>query len=61
MPLVTIKCVGQKTVEQKRALVKDITEAIVKNLKAPAEAVTVDIIEYDRANFGAAGILFTDR
>ena len=34
MPLVTVKAIGGKTVEQKRALVKDITEAVVKNFKS---------------------------
>ena len=42
MPLVTIKAVEGRTVEQKRALVKDITEAVVKNFKTEPEAVIVD-------------------
>lgn len=61
MPLVTVKAVGVKTVEQKRALVKDITEAVVKNFKVPPDAIIVDIVEYSKENFGKAGQLFIDR
>ncbi len=61
MPLVTVKAVGGRTVEQKRALVKDITEAVVKNFKVPPDAIIVDIVEYSKENFARAGQLFIDR
>ena len=61
MPLVTVKTVGEKTIEQKRALVKDITEAVVKNFKVAPEAIIVDIFEYSKDNFAKAGQLFSDR
>ena len=61
MPLVTVKAVGEKTIEQKRALVKDITEAVVKNFSVAPEAITVDIVEYSKENFAKAGQLFIDR
>jgi 4-oxalocrotonate tautomerase family enzyme len=49
MPLVTVKAGEGRTIEQKRALVKDITEVIV------------DIIEYSKENLAKAGQLFIDR
>jgi len=61
MPLVTVKALEGRTIEQKRGLVRDITEAVVKNFKVEPEAVTVDIIEYSRDNLAKAGKLFVDR
>jgi len=46
---------------KKRGLVKDITEAVVKNFKVEPESVTVDIVEYNRENLAKAGQLFMDR
>ncbi len=61
MPLITIKILGEKTTEQKRNLVKDITAAVVKDLNDPPEVVTIDIVEMSPNNFAAAGQLFVDR
>ena len=61
MPLVTVKVVEGKTIEQKRALVKDITEAVVKDFDVPANAVTIDIVDLSRENLAIGGTLFTDR
>ena len=46
MPELTIKAVEGRTIDQKRGLVMDITEALVKNFGSKAENVTIDIIEY---------------
>ena len=61
MPFVTVKAVEGRTIEQKRGLVKDITDAVVKNFKVEPEAVSVDIIEFSRENLAKAGQLFADR
>jgi 4-oxalocrotonate tautomerase len=61
MPLITVKAVEGRTVEQKRGLARDITEAVVKNFKVSPEAVSIDIIEYSKENFAEAGKLFIDR
>ena len=61
MPLVTVKVKGARTIEQKRALVKDITEAVVKHFKVQPEVVTIDIVEYSEENMAKAGKLFIDR
>ncbi len=61
MPEVTVKLVEGRTIEQKRGLVKDITEALVKNIGTKTENVTIDIIEYSRENKAKAGKLFLDR
>lgn len=61
MPLVTIKAVAGRTIEQKRALVKDVTDAVVRNFKVEPEAVIIDIVDYSQDNLAKAGKLFVDR
>jgi 4-oxalocrotonate tautomerase len=60
MPLVTIKLIEGRSREQKRGLIKDVTDAIAKNIACPPDAVHIDIIEYARENLGEGGTLFCD-
>jgi 4-oxalocrotonate tautomerase len=60
MPLVTIKIIEGRTVEQKRGMVKDVTEAIAKNIGCPPSAVQIDIVDLKRENFAGGGKLFCD-
>jgi 4-oxalocrotonate tautomerase len=61
MPLVTVKAKEGRTIEQKRALVKDITEAVVKNFKVEPDVVIIDIVDYSGENLAKAGKLYIDR
>ena len=61
MPFVTVKALEGRTVEQKRALVKHITEAVVKDFKVEPEVVHVDIVECSKDNVAVAGQLYIDR
>ena len=61
MPLVTVKALEGRTIKQKKALVKDITEAVVTNFKVQPEAVIIDIVDYSGKNLAKAGKLFVDR
>ena len=61
MPLVTVKALEGRTIEQKRELAKDITEAVIKNFGANPESVIIDIIEIKTENLAKAGQLFADR
>ena len=61
MPLVTVKAKEGRSIDQKRALVRDITEAVVKNFKVQPEAVIIDIVDYSGENLAKAGQLFVDR
>ena len=45
MPEVIVYAVAGRTPEQKKALMKDITDAVVKNFGTKIEAVTVQIVE----------------
>ena len=60
MPRVTVEAIEGRTIEQKRGLVKDITEAVVKNFETKPETVTIDIVEISRENLAKAGKLFAD-
>jgi 4-oxalocrotonate tautomerase len=60
MPLVTIKILEGRTVEQKRGMAKDVTEAIVKNIGCPQEAVQIDIVDLKPENVAGGGKLFVD-
>ena len=60
MPTVIVEVDEGRTVEQKRGLVKDITDAVCKNFKVPAEAVTIYIHEGKKENRGKAGKLVID-
>jgi 4-oxalocrotonate tautomerase len=61
MPLVTIKIIEGRNIEQKRGMVKDVTEAIVRNINCPPGAVHIDVIEYSRENIADAGTLMCDQ
>jgi 4-oxalocrotonate tautomerase len=60
MPLVTIKILEGRTVEQKRGMVKDVTAAIVKNIGCQTSAVTITIVDLKKENISAGGVLFCD-
>jgi 4-oxalocrotonate tautomerase len=60
MPLVTIKIIEGRTVEQKRGMAKDVTEAIARNIGCPTQAVSIDIMEYGKENLATGGELFID-
>jgi 4-oxalocrotonate tautomerase len=61
MPEVYIHLVEGRTIEQKRALVADITAAVVLHAKVPPEAVMIEILDVPRHNKAKAGVLFSDR
>ena len=60
MPLVTIKVFEGRTIEQKRGMAKDVTEAIVKNIGCPPAAVQIEIVDLKQENLAQGGTLFTD-
>jgi 4-oxalocrotonate tautomerase len=61
MPEVIIELAEGRSVDQKRALVKDITDAIVRNCNVAAEAVTVIIHENPKTDKAKGGVLFSER
>jgi len=61
MPEVYVYAVEGRTLEQKRALVKDVTDAVVRHFKVNPEAVMVQIVESSRESKAKGGFLFSDR
>lgn len=56
MPIVTVQMLEGRTVEQKQALIKEVTETVVKTTGAKQDAVTVVIEEMKKENYGVAGV-----
>jgi len=60
MPEVIVYALEGRSLDQKRGLIKDITDAVVKNFGAAAEAVTVQIVEAPKTAKGKGGVLFSE-
>ena len=60
MPEVIVYLVEGRSLEAKRALCKDLTDAVVKNLGAPPEAVTISLVETPKTAKSKGGVLFAD-
>lgn len=60
MPEVVIYAIEGRTLDQKRGLVKDITDALVKNYGVKADAVTVSIMETPKTSKAKGGVLFSE-
>jgi 4-oxalocrotonate tautomerase len=60
MPEVVVYAVEGRSVEQKRALFKAITDAVVTHFGTPASAVTVSLVETPKMNKAKGGVPFTD-
>ena len=61
MPEVYVHAVEGRTKAQKKALIQDITNAVVKNFGVAADAVLVEIVESSRDNKAKGGVLFSER
>ena len=61
MPVVTVQLWEGRTVEQKRALTRAITDAMVEHAGARPDGLHVIIQEYARENWARAGVLGIDR
>jgi 4-oxalocrotonate tautomerase len=60
MPEIYVHAVKGRTLEQKKALIKDITDAVVKNFTVPVEAVTIEIVETEPTLKAKGGVLFSE-
>jgi 4-oxalocrotonate tautomerase len=60
MPEVVIYLLEGRALEQKRGLVKDITQAVVKNAGTTAEQVTVSLVETPKTSKAQGGVLFSE-
>jgi 4-oxalocrotonate tautomerase len=61
MPVVTIAMYEGRSIDQKRELVKGVTEVVARVTGNPPEAVHVIIEEVKRENWAIGGLLHPDR
>ncbi len=61
MPVVTVELWEGRTVEQKRALCRAITDAMTEHAGARPDALHVIIHEVPRENWALAGVIGPDR
>lgn len=60
MPEVYVYAAEGRSLDQKRALCKDITDAVVRNFAVPADAVVVSIMETPKHHKSKGGVLFSE-
>jgi 4-oxalocrotonate tautomerase len=60
MPIVQIDLLEGRTLEQKRAMVAKVTDAIKETTNCPADAVTIIIREMPPTHLGKGGKLRSD-
>ena len=61
MPIIHVNMFEGRTLEQKRKLVSSMTEAVVKSLDIKPEAVRIVLHDLPKQNFGAGGVLASDK
>ena len=61
MPEVTINLAAGRSPEVKKALMADITQAVMKNCNVPADAVVVQINETPLTDKMKGGLTFVER
>ena len=60
MPILQVEILKGRTVEQKREMVRKVTDAITETLNCPKEAVSIIIREMEWENYAKAGVLKVD-
>ncbi len=61
MPVVSIKFVKGRTLDQKRELVSAVTKAVAESIEVDPDKVWVHLDEFDPYNFATGGNLLSDK
>ncbi len=61
MPIVQIDMFEGRSIEQKRAMVEKVTQAIAETANCQAESVTIIIREMPKHHLSKGGKLFSDK
>ncbi len=61
MPLIVVKMLEGRSIEQKRRLAREITNVVTKFTGATEDQVDVIIEDYPRENWAKGGTLFYDK
>ena len=60
MPVILVHIVEGRSPASKKALMKDITDAVVRNFGVPADRVVVQILESPRDSKSRGGVPFDE-
>jgi len=60
MPIIQVEMLKGRTVDQKRAMVEKVTQAVSETVNCPTDAVKIIIREMDLENFAQGGVLKCD-
>ena len=55
MPYISIETFAGKTAEQKKAMIAEVTKAVVSTLEVPPESVSIVIKDIPRSDWGGGG------
>ncbi len=61
MPLVHINMFKGRTMDQRREMVKEVTNSIVKTLKCDKEAVRIVVNEIEKDDVSVGGVLYSEK
>ncbi len=61
MPIIRVEMFSGRNADQKRALVKNLTEAFVDAAGGTPESVHVVLVDVDKDNWGSGGELCSDK
>lgn len=61
MPIIRVEMFKGRSEEQKRAIVRDLTDAFVKAAGGNPDSVHVILSDVDKVNWGSGGQLFSDK
>ena len=61
MPIIRVEMFAGRTEQQKRALVRELTDAFVNAAGGTPESVNVVITDGDKSDWGAGGELCSDK
>lgn len=61
MPFITVELLEGRTIDQKRALVKKVTEAVMETANVPKERVHVFVRDLKKDEYAHDGVFFCDK
>lgn len=61
MPIIRVEMLAGRTREQKRALVKELTDGFVRACGSSPAQIQIVIVDVDHEDWGAGGELVADR
>ncbi len=60
MPIIHIHLIEGRSVEQKRALAKEVTDAVCRTVNVPPEAVKIITHDMSKHDYSTGGVLKSD-